>query len=180
MRNPDGQISSQINLVVNAPASNRPPTLSGITPNPITKSNTPAQFSLTKADFAPGAKVKVAYATTGYAFVNTRTSPTFVNSNRLTVPITTTTTPDTWKVRVQNPDNQLSGEVDLVVNPPSSEPEPTLSAISPSSVTGSLKSQSFLLSGSNFVAGTLVQVAFQDNYYRFEKTAANAKFLSPS
>jgi hypothetical protein len=180
VQNPDGLISNQVNLVVNAPGSNPAPTLSSITPNPVTGSSDPVTFTLTGSNFVSGAKIKVAYAGNNYIFVNTNTNPTFVNSAQLTVPITTSTTADTWRVRVQNPDNQLSGEVNFVVNAPGSNPAPIVSSVDPNSVTGSTSPRTFTVSGLNFVNGAVVQVAFRDNNYQFQSTNTAASFVSSS
>jgi hypothetical protein len=178
VQNPDGQLSGQINLVVNAPAAN-PPTLNSISPNPVTGSTSAQTFTLSGSSFVSGAKVQVAYASNGYTFVNTNTNATFVSSSQLTVPITTSTTADTWKVRVQNPDGQLSGQINLVVNAPAANP-PTLNSISPNPVTGSTSAQTFTLSGSNFVSGAKVQVAYASNGYTFVNTNTDATFVSAS
>ena len=67
--------------------------------------------------------MQVGYASNGYSFVNTSTNATFVSSSQLTVPITTTTTADTWRVRVLNPDGQTSpGYVTFTVNAPANQP----------------------------------------------------------
>lgn len=179
VQNPDGQLSGQINLVVNAPAAN-PPTLNSISPNPVTGSTSAQTFTLSGSSFVSGAKVQVAYASNGYTFTNTNTNATFVSSTQLTVPITTSTTADTWKVRVQNPDGQLSGQINLVVNAPAANPAPTLNSISPNPVTGSPSPQTFTLTGSNFVSGAKVQVAYASNGYTFLNTTTNATYVSSS
>jgi hypothetical protein len=178
VQNPDSQLSGQINLVVNAPTSTPAPTLSSISPNPVTGSSSAQTFTLTGSNFVSGAKVQVAFASNGYTFTNTSTNANFINSTQLTVPITTSTTADTWKVRVQNPDGQFSGQINLVVNAPTSIPAPTLSSISPNPVTGSSTAQTFTLTGSNFVSGAKVQVAFASNGYAFTNTSTNASFVS--
>jgi hypothetical protein len=180
VQNPDGLISGQVNLVVNAPASGPAPMLSSISPNPITGSNSPITFTVTGSNFVAGAKVRVAYASNNYTFVNTNTNATFVSSTQLTVPITTSTTADTWKVRVQNPDNQLSGEINLVVNAPGSNPAPVLSSVNPNSITGSTSPRTFTVLGSNFVNGAAVQVAFRDNNYQFQNTNTAPTFVDAS
>jgi hypothetical protein len=180
VQNPDGQLSGQINLVVNAPASNPAPTLSSISPNPVTGSNSAVMFTLSGSNFVSGAKVQVAYAGNNYTFVNTNTNATYVNSSTLTVPITTQPQADTWNVRVQNPDGQLSGQINLVVNAPASNPAPTLNSISPNPVTGSNSAVTFTLSGSNFVSGAKVQVAYAGNNYTFVNTNSNATYVNSS
>jgi hypothetical protein len=176
VQNPGGQLSGQINLVVNSPSAN-PPALNSISPNPVTGSTSAQMFTLSGSNFVSGAKVQVAYASNGYTFTNTNTNATFVSSTQLTVPITTSTTADTWKVRVVNPDGQASGQINLVVNSPTANP-PTLNSISPNPVTGSTSAQTFTLSGSNFVSGAKVQVAYASNGYTFTNTNTNATFVS--
>ena len=115
VQNPEQQLSNSINLVVNAPSPTPPPTpaptLSTISPNPVTGSNNPITFTLNGSHFVSGARVQVAYSGNGYTWVYTNTNPTYINSTQLTVPITTTTQPDTWHVRVQNPDGQFSNSI---------------------------------------------------------------------
>src|SRR5947207_9933038 len=154
------------------------PTLNTISPNPVTGSSSAQTFTLAGSGFVSGAKVQVAFASNGYTFVNTSTNATYVSSTQLTVPITTSTTADTWKVRVQNPDAQLSGQINLVVNAPTSTPAPTLNSISPNPVVGSSSAQTFTLTGSNFVSGAKVQVAFASNGYTFTNTSTNASFVN--
>jgi|GEM_PF-4259956 len=102
-----------------SPAATPAPTISSITPNPVTGSNSPITFTVSGSNFVSGTKVQVAYASNDYTFVNTNTNASYVNANTLTVPITTLTQADTWRVRVINPDGQTSsGYVNLVVVAP--------------------------------------------------------------
>ena len=186
LQNPDGQFSNSINLVVNAPSPTPPPTpaptLSTISPNPVTGSNNPITFTLNGSHFVSGARVQVAYSGNGYTWVYTNTNPTYINSTQLTVPITTTTQPDTWHVRVQNPDGQFSNSINLVVNAlaptPPPTPAPTLSTISPNPVTGSNNPITFTLNGSHFVSGARVQVAYSGNGYTWVYTNTNPTYIN--
>jgi hypothetical protein len=186
VRNPDGQLSGQIDLVVTTTPTPTPgpsaPTLSAISPNPVTGSNSPITFTLNGTNFVSGAKVQVAYFGNGYTFVDTNTNATFVNSTTLTVPITTQVQADTWHVRVRNPDGQLSGQIDLVVTttptPTPGPSAPTLSSISPNPVAGSNSPVTFTLHGTNFVNGAKVQVAYFGNGYTFVDTNTNATFAN--
>ncbi len=171
--NPDGQQSATRNFTVTAPVA-AAPTVSTISPNPVTGSASAQTFIVTGSNFVLGAKVQVAYAPS-YNFVNTNTNATFNSSTQLTVPIITTTTADTWHIRVQNPDTQTSNQINLVVNAPSSPP--SLSSIGPNPVTGSTSAQTFIVTGSNFVLGAKVQVAYAPNY-TFVNTNTNATFNS--
>lgn len=82
----------------------------------MTGSNSPITFTVSGSNFVSGTKVQVGYASNGYTFVDTNTNASYVNANTLTVPITTQTQADTWRVRVKNPDGQTSsGYVNLVV-----------------------------------------------------------------
>jgi hypothetical protein len=74
----------------------------------VVGSNNAQNFTVTGSSFVSGAKVQAAYSSSGYVWADTTVNATFVNSTTLTVPITTQTTPDTWRVRVRNPDNQTS------------------------------------------------------------------------
>jgi pimeloyl-ACP methyl ester carboxylesterase len=179
VRNPDGQLSGQIDLVVTVTPA---PTLSSISPNPVAGSNGPVTFTLHGTNFVSGAKVQVAYLGNGYSFVDTNTNATFVNSTTLTVPITTQVQADTWHVRVKNPDGQLSGQIDLVVTtsptPTPTPAAPTLSSTSPNPVAGSNSPVTFTVHGTNFVSGAKVQVAYFGNGYSFVDTNTNATFVN--
>ena len=247
------------------------PSISSITPNPVTGSSSPQTFTVSGGSFVSGAKVQVAYAP-NYTFVNTNTNASYVSATTLTVPMTTSTTADVWKVRVLNPDGQTSGQINLTVNAPgttpafsitttafvpatatvgtgysaqqavvatggqtpyswsasglpngmginsssgavfgtptvagtfsvtvtaqdssspqktaskvltltvsnASSPAPSISSISPNPVTGSSTPQTFTVSGSNFVSGAKVQVAYKPSY-TFVNTNTNASYVS--
>lgn len=99
------------------------PTTSSVSPSSVVGSSTPRTFTVNGSNFVSGSLVQVAYSSNGYSFVNTNTAATFVSSSRLTVPITTTTEPDTWRVRVRNPDGQTSsGYETFTVTAPQSLP----------------------------------------------------------
>ena len=156
-----------------------PPSVSSVSPGSVTGSSSPITFTVNGSNFVNGAKVQVGYASNGYSFVNTSTNATFVSSTRLTVPITTTTTADTWRVRVLNPDGQTSsGYVTFTVNAPALAP--SVSSVSPNSVTGSASPITFTVNGSNFVSGAKVQVGYASNGYTFVNTNTNATFVSSS
>lgn len=99
------------------------PTTSSVSPSTVVGSSSPRTFTVNGSNFVSGSLVQVAYSSNGYSFVNTITAATFVSSSRLTVPITTTTEPDTWRVRVRNPDGQTSsGYETFTVTAPQSLP----------------------------------------------------------
>ena len=108
------------------------PTITSVSPNPVTGSNGQITFTVTGSHFVNGTKVQVGYTGNNYVWKDTTTNATYVNATTLTVPITTTTQADTWHVRVKNPDGQTSSTyVNLVVHAPTSG-TPTLS-VTPSS-----------------------------------------------
>jgi hypothetical protein len=132
------------------------PTISAVTPNPVTGSASAITFTVTGTNFVQGTRVQVAYASTNYTFVDTNTNATFVSGTTLTVPIITTTQPDTWRVRVRNPDGQTSSTfVNLVVNAPAA-PAPTITSVSPASPIGSTSAQPFTINGNTFASGAAV------------------------
>jgi hypothetical protein len=108
------------------------PTVSSISPSTVTGSSSSTTFTVSGSNFASGAKVQVGYASNGYTFTNTSTNATYVNTSTLTVPITTQTQANTWRVRVINPDGQTSsGYVSLVVNAPADTTLPSIAISSP-------------------------------------------------
>ena len=69
-------------------ASAPAPSLSSISPNPVTGSASAQTFTISGSNFVSGSKVQVGFASNGYTLTNTSTNATFVSSSTLTVPIT--------------------------------------------------------------------------------------------
>ena len=178
VRNPDGQTSSNYaTFTVTAPPNN-PPSVTGVSPTTMVGSNTAQTFTIMGSDFVTGAKVQAAYSLGGYAWQDTTVNATFVNSTTLTVPITTQTTPDTWRVRVRNPDGQTSSNyATFTVTAQPSNP-PSVTGVSPTSVVGSNSAQTFTISGSNFISGAKVQAAYSLGSYAWQDTTVNATFVN--
>ena len=178
VRNPDGQTSSNYaTFTVTAQPSN-PPSVTGVSPTTVVGSNSAQTFTVSGSNFVSGAKVQAAYSSNGYVWQDTTTNATFVNSGTLTVPINTQTTPDTWRVRVRNPDGQTSSNyATFTVTAQPSNP-PSVTGVSPSSVVGSNNAQTFTVSGSNFVSGAKVQAAYSSNGYVWQDTTTNATFVN--
>lgn len=101
------------------------PTVASVSPDSVPGSNSLRTFTVTGSNFVSGAQIQVAWGNGGYAW-NNPSGTIFVSSSTLTIQLNTQTTPDTWRVRVQNPDGQFSAVyATFIVNSPTTLPAPT-------------------------------------------------------
>ncbi len=98
-----------------APAT--PPSISSVSPNPVTGSSSAQPFTVNGSNFVTGANVTLRDLRTGNAFPN-RQSSSFSSTRIVLNPIFTTAAAN-WTVEVINPDGQSSGQFQFsVVAPP--------------------------------------------------------------
>jgi len=94
-----------------------PPSISSVSPNPVTGSSSPQLFTINGSNFVTGANVTLRDLRTGNAFPN-RQSSSFSSTRIVLNPIFTTAAAN-WTVEVINPDGQSSGQFQFsVVAPP--------------------------------------------------------------
>ena len=92
-----------------APSASIPtvPVITGITPSPIIGSDTPQTILVNGSGFVN--KPSVTLSWTGMAqYAVPDAQVVFVNGTQLKLSVTTTTSPDNWTVKVNNPDGQAS------------------------------------------------------------------------
>ena len=178
--NPDGQISANYATFTVTASATPPPSVSGVSPSSVVGSNNPQTFTVSGSNFVSGARTQVAWGGNGFSWVYTTNNPTFINSGTLTVSIVTQTTPDTWRIRVVNPDGQISANYATFTVTAAATPPPSVTGVSPSSVVGSNNPQTFTVSGSNFVSGARTQVAWGGNGFSWVYTTNNPTFVNSS
>ena len=144
--NPDGQASSPATFTVVAPAP--APSITSVSPNPVTGSNSRQTITINGANFVNKPTLTLTWTgQPGYTVPDAQV--TFVSSSQVQMSITTTTAPDTWTVKVTNPDGQASSPATFTVVAPT--PAPSITSVSPNPVTGSNSRQTITINGANFV-----------------------------
>jgi len=161
--NPDGQASSQLNFQVQG--STPAPVLTGVSPNPVSGSNSPQTLTVNGSNFVSGAIVRLRDLTNGGTFDKT---PTSFTSGQLQISANFTTATATWSAQVINPDGQASSQLNFQVQ--GSTPAPVLTGVSPNPVSGSNSPQTLTVNGSNFVSGAIVRLRDLTNGGTFDKT----------
>ena len=146
--NPDGQFSSTTPFTVVEPPP--APSITSITPNPVTGSNTRQTITISGNNFVN--KPALTLTWTGQAgYIVPDAQVTYLSANQIQMSITTTTSPDNWTVKVTNPDGQSSGVAPFTVVPPPPQ-SPSITSISPNPVTGSNTRQTITIYGNNFIS----------------------------
>jgi N-acetyl-anhydromuramyl-L-alanine amidase AmpD len=111
--NPDGQTSSAVGFQVLAPTAT-PPSVSSVSPNPVTGSASPQTITINGGNFVNKPTITLTWTgQRGYTVPSSQV--TFVNSSQVQILIPTTTAPDNWTVRVTNPNGQSSGQLNFTV-----------------------------------------------------------------
>jgi len=127
------------------------PSISGISPNPVIGSASQQTITIIGTNFVN--KPTVTLTWTGQPnYTVPSAQVTFISSTQVQMAITTTTTPDTWTVKVTNPDGQSSGQFQFQVVAPTSQP---ILSVTPANanVSASAGTTSFTVSntgGGNF------------------------------
>ncbi len=107
---PGGLLSRNVSFLQRDEAA--PPSITRISPNPVTGSELPKTITIEGADFLNKPTVSLRWTfpplppTGGYIVPDAQV--TFVSSTQVQVSIKTTTAADTWTVQVTNPDGQTS------------------------------------------------------------------------
>ncbi|MCL4786054.1 MAG: peptidoglycan DD-metalloendopeptidase family protein [Verrucomicrobia bacterium] len=114
--NPVGSSSGQFQFQVVAPVQT--PTITGVSPNPVTGSPNPQPFTIHGNNFAPGCNVTLRDLTTGQPFANRAISA--FSANQMVINPTFTTEAHNWSVEVINPNGALSGQFKFSVVAPGS------------------------------------------------------------
>ncbi|GAN33911.1 IPT/TIG domain-containing protein [Candidatus Brocadia sinica] len=134
-----------------------PPHIDSVSPNPVIGSNSPQIVTLYGQYFASGLTVTVGW--TGGSKVLSSSQVFVDSSTQVRISITTTTDPDTWTVKVTNPDGQSSNTAYFQVIAPPPNP-PHIDSVSPNPVIGSNSPQIVTLYGQYFASGLTVTVGW--------------------
>lgn len=108
--NSAGCSSYTTHLYFQTPSSNAitAPSISSVSPNPVTGSNSQQYFAINGSNFVSGANIILRDLTAGQTFTN-RVASSFSNILIMLTP-TFTTAAHSWSVEVINPDGQSSGQ----------------------------------------------------------------------
>ena len=130
------------------------PTISSVSPNPVTGSTSAQTVTINGANFVNKPTVFVTW--TGGSSTLSSGQVTFVSSTQLRMSINVQNDPDTWTVRVTNPNGQASNTFGFTVVAPTPIVSSLTTSPSPPTTAGSFI---FTINGSNFFpAGALIQV----------------------
>jgi hypothetical protein len=146
--NSSGQASNSVNLTVAAPAA--APSITTLSPNPMTGSTAAQNLTINGAGFASGAKVTVGATTYQGSQVN------FVSSAQLLVSVNVGTAAQTLAVKVTNSNGQASNSVNLTVAAPAAAS--SITTLNPNPMTGSAAAQNLTINGAGFASGAKVTV----------------------
>jgi hypothetical protein len=146
----NGTLSSgQFTFQVVSPAT--APTISSVSPNPVTGSNSSQAFTINGSGFTSSSTVTLRDKSTGEVFPNRAISSQ--TSTRIVINPVFTTAAHTWSVQVLNGTLASNEFTFQVVSP---EVPPTISSVSPNPVTGSNSAQQFTINGSGFTSQSTV------------------------
>ncbi|HYM60865.1 MAG TPA: hypothetical protein VEZ11_08230 [Thermoanaerobaculia bacterium] len=143
--NPNNHDSNVVTLTVTANAT---PAITTLDPSTVNAGSQPFTLSVLGTNFASGAAVKINGATR---------STTFVSSTKLTAGVVTSdlASPGSLAVTVTNPGGAVSAPATLTVT---SATQPTITSISPNTVTGGTNGFTLSIVGTNYVAGASAKV----------------------
>ncbi len=125
------------------------PSITGVSPNPVTGSNTQQPFTVNGNNFVSGCNVTLRDLSSGEVFAN-RAIGSF-SANQIVINPIFTTAAHSWSVEVINPGGASSGQFNFSVLAP--VVTPSVTSVSPNPVTGSNTQQPFTINGNSFVSG---------------------------
>ena len=154
MANPSGPASNAVTLTITPPT----PTITSISPATVIAGGPALTLTVTGTNFLTGATV---------SFNSTALTTTYVSATQLTaaVPANLIAQPGTAQITAQNTGGAVSNAVTLTITPPT----PTLTSVSPSSVTAGGPAFTLTVTGTNFLTGATVS---------FNSTALITTFVS--
>jgi hypothetical protein len=100
----------------------------------------------------------------------------FINPTQVNISVATDVTPDTWTVKVTNPNGKQSNVATFQVGAPP-KPVPSISNVSPKPVTGSNSTQTITIKGANFVSKPTVTLT-EAGHLAHAVPAAQVTFVS--
>ena len=136
------------------------PTITGVTPNPITAdpANGYQTLTINGANFVN--KPTVAVTWTGGGTTVSSSQVTYVSSTQLTMSIKLGAAADNWTVKTTNPNGQASNTVGFTVQVQA--PAPTITGVTPNPITADPANgyQTLTINGANFVNKPTVAVTW--------------------
>jgi hypothetical protein len=151
--NPNNAASNIATLTVNA--SVPVPSITSLTPNPMTGSASAQILTINGSNFAAGDKVEMTY----YGGPLTTLTPTSVTASQIQVSINVGTTARLWSIAVVNASGVQSNVPLLTVSAPAVT-TPVIASLNPSSLSGLNGYQLFTVDGSGFASGDSVLATY--------------------
>ena len=142
---PGGGTSAAVTFTINSVG----PTISSVSPNPVTGSNSGQTLTVYGSGFVSGAQVKLTWPPSGSATL----SATFISSSQLQVSATFGNDPSSWTAQVINPGSVTSSAYGFTVQ----APVPVIQSLSPSSATTGGSAFTLTVNGSTFDQGSVVR-----------------------
>ena len=129
------------------------PTISSVSPNPATGSNSGQTLTINGSGFVSGAQVNLAWPTVGNIPAGNATlSATFVSSSQLQVSATLGNDPETWTAQVINPGSITSSTYNFAMQ----APFPVITSLSPSSATAGGSAFTLTVNGTTFDQSSVI------------------------
>ena len=149
---PGGGTTAATAFVVNsAPANNPVPTISSLSPSSVIAGAAAQTLTVTGMNFIASSSV---------SFNGTARTTTYVSATQLTIQLTAAdqSTAGSYNVTVTNPTpgGGTTAASTFTVNPVPSNPVPTITSLSPSSVIAGAAAQTLTVTGTNFIAASVV------------------------
>lgn len=123
------------------------PTVTSLSPNPMSGSTASQTLTVNGAGFVAGSGLKVMVGSASY----TGSQVTFVSSSQLTVSVNVGVGAQSLAVQVVNPSGQASNDANLTVNPPVTAP--VINSLNPNPMVGSVNVQTLTVNGTGFLPG---------------------------
>ena len=150
--NPDGKSSSAVGFTVNAPSAPAP-TITSITPNPLTYGSSADTITINGTNFVSGCTVTLKYLPDGSTYPK---SVTYISSTQLQVTANFTNVTATWSAQVTAP--TASNTIQFQVN--AATAAPTITSITPNPLTYGSSADTITINGTNFVSGCTVTLKY--------------------
>jgi GH25 family lysozyme M1 (1,4-beta-N-acetylmuramidase) len=130
------------------------PSISSVSPNPVTGANSAQTLTIYGSGFVSGAQVKLAYPAAGIVPAGSQSfSATFFGSTELQITPTYANDPGEWTAQVINPGSILSSTYSFPVQ----APFPVIQSLSPSSAAAGGAAFTLTVNGSTFDQSSVVQ-----------------------
>ena len=149
-----GSASDSRTVSVSPPAM--APILTSVSPSSLAASSANQTLSIYGSNFQSTSTLSFV-PPEGGRIASTAAKLTFVSSTQLSYQFNSLSDAGPWSVTVINPDGQQSASATFVVTPPS-QPGPTITSVSPASMTASASAlNTLVVSGANFSPGSQLQ-----------------------